>query len=221
MSCVEMVAERTVPGRRAIELRRPVARKPIDPDAMLVARLRRADAEAAEILVDAYGSRAYRLAVRITGSAADAEEVVQDALWTVVRKIETFRGESAFGSWLYRIVANGAYQKARGRRRHPEIALDDVLPAFHDDGTHAAPADDWSRTLDDPSRQSDVRGALSTALDALSAGDRTAVLLHDVEGFSIAEVAATVGLSVAATKSRLHRARLFLRQRLAVSLGAA
>jgi RNA polymerase sigma-70 factor, ECF subfamily len=221
MSCVEMVVERTVPGRRVIEMRRPVARKAIDPDAALVARLRRADPAAPEALVDAYGSRAYRLAVRITGNVADAEEVVQDALWTVVRKIESFRGESAFGSWLYRIVANGAYQKVRGRRRHPEISLDDVLPGFHDDGSHAAPADDWSRTVDDPSRQSDVRGALSAALDALSAGDRTAVLLHDVEGFSIAEVAATVGLTAANTKSRVHRARLFLRQRLAVSLGAA
>jgi RNA polymerase sigma-70 factor, ECF subfamily len=208
MSCVEMV------------MRPPVARKAVDPDMSLVARLRRADGRAAETLVEVYGSRVYRLAVRITGNAADAEEVVQDALWAVVRKIETFRGESAFGSWLYRIVANAAYQKVRGQRRRPEIPLDDVLPAFHDDGTHAAPVDDWSRIVDDPSRQCDVRGALSAALDALSAGDRTAVILRDVEGFSMAEVAATVGLSVTNAKSRVHRARLFLRRRLAASLAA-
>jgi RNA polymerase sigma-70 factor, ECF subfamily len=219
MSCVEMVADRTLPERGVITMR-PVARKAVDPDAALVARLRRADPGAAETLVEAYGSRVYRLAVRITGNAADAEEVVQDALWAVVRKIETFRGDSAFGSWLYRIVANAAYQKVRGQRRRPEISLDDVLPTFHDDGTHTAPVDDWSRTVDDPSRQYDVRGALNTALDALPAGDRTAVILRDVEGFSMAEVAAAVGLTVPNTKSRVHRARLFLRRRLAVSLGA-
>jgi len=221
MSCVEIVAEPTFLQRRVVPMRPGAARKAIDPDAVLVAKLRAADAGAAELLVEAYGSRVYRLAVRITGSAADAEEVVQDALWTVVRKIETFRRESAFGSWLYRIVANAAYQKLRGRRRRPEIPFDDALPAFHDDGTHAAPVDDWSQSVDDPSRQCDVRGALSAALDGLAARDRTAVILHDVEGFSIAEVAETVGLSVANTKSRIHRARLFLRQRLTVSLGAA
>jgi len=221
MSCVEIVAEPTITARRVVPMRSPVGRKAIDPDAALVARLRAAEPRAAERLVEVYGSRVYRLAVRITGSAADAEEVVQDALWTAVRKIGSFRGESAFGSWLYRVVANAAYQKLRGHRRRPEIPLDEVLPAFRDDGTHAAPVEDWSRSLDDPSRQCDVRGALSAALDGLSADDRTAVILHDVEGFSIAEVAATVGLSIANAKSRLHRARLFMRQRLTVSLGAA
>jgi RNA polymerase sigma-70 factor (ECF subfamily) len=168
--------------------------------------------------VDAYGSRVYRLAVRVTGNASDAEEVVQDALWSAVRKIDTFRGESAFGSWLYRIVANAAYQKLRGQRRRCEISLDDVLPAFHEDGAHAAPIDDWSPKVSDPAHRIEIRQALSTALDGLSASDRTAVILRDAEGFSIAEVAATLGLSIANAKTRVHRARLFLRQRLSASL---
>jgi len=85
----------------------------VDPDGALVAALRRGDPTAAEDLVAAYGNRAYRLAWRITGSAQDAEEAVQDAFLSVTRKIDTFRGESAFGSWLYRIVANAAYQRCR------------------------------------------------------------------------------------------------------------
>src|SRR5213594_2757443 len=94
-----------------------------DGDGDLVEALRRDEPMAAERLVSRYGERAYRLASRITGSAADAEEVVQDALWTVIRKIDTFRGESAFGSWLYRIVANAAYQKLRGRHsRRPSTS---------------------------------------------------------------------------------------------------
>ena len=195
------------------------ARKAIDPDTALVEQLRRDDGGAAEALVDAYGSRVYRLAVRVTGNASDAEEVVQDALWTVVRKIGTFRGDSAFGSWLYRIVANAAYQKVRSRRRHPEVSLDDMLPAFQKDGAHAAPIEDWSPKVEDPCRQTEVRRALSAALDALPAEARTVVVLRDVEGLAMTEVAATLGLTVASAKTRVHRARLFLRKRLAVSLG--
>jgi RNA polymerase sigma factor (sigma-70 family) len=96
-----------------------------DRDSSLVAALRRGGTTAADSLVAAYGDRAFRLALRITGSAEDAEEVVQDALWSVIRKIETFRGDSAFGSWLYRVVANAAYQRLRKRRgQSAEISLD-------------------------------------------------------------------------------------------------
>src|SRR2546425_565553 len=109
-----------------------------DRDRELVEALRLHEPTAAERLVATYGDRAYRLARGITGNAEDAEEVVQDVLWTVVRKIDTFRGESAFGSWLYRIVANAAYQKVRGRQsRRAEVSLDDVLPLFDERGRHA------------------------------------------------------------------------------------
>jgi RNA polymerase sigma-70 factor, ECF subfamily len=218
MGCAEIVAERTFREPGMVGMHPPFARKVIDPDAALVEQLRREDAGAAEALVDAYGSRVYRLAVRVTGNASDAEEVVQDALWTVVRKIDTFRGDSAFGSWLYRIVANAAYQKVRSRRRHSEVSLDDVLPSFHEDGDHAAPIDDWSPKVSDPCRQTEVRRALTAALDALPPDARAAVILRDVEGLSMAELAAALGLTVTNAKTRVHRARLFLRQHLAVSL---
>jgi RNA polymerase sigma-70 factor (ECF subfamily) len=218
MGCAEIVVGNTFRTPGMVEMPPLFARKAIDSDTTLVEQLRRADAGAAEALVDAYGSRVYRLAVRVTGNASDAEEVVQDALWTVVRKIDTFRGDSAFGSWLYRIVANAAYQKVRGRRRHPEVSLDDVLPAFHEDAEHVAPIDDWSPKVNDPCRQTEVRRALTAALDALPADARTAVVLRDVEGLSMAEVAAALGLTISNAKTRVHRARLFLRRHLAVSL---
>src|SRR6266699_4999087 len=102
-----------------------------DRDGDLLQALRRDEPMAAERLVTRYGERAYRLASRITGNRQDAEEVVQDAFWAVVRKIDSFRGESAFGSWFYRIVANAAYQKLRRRRnREQELSLDEVLPFF-------------------------------------------------------------------------------------------
>src|SRR3989441_1717400 len=88
-----------------------------DRDLDLLDALRRREPMAAECLVTRYGERAYRLARRITGNGQDAEEVVQGAFRAVVRKIDTFRGESAFGSWLYRIVANAAYQARSFRSR--------------------------------------------------------------------------------------------------------
>jgi len=181
-----------------------------------VEALRRGDPSATEHLVAAYGDRAYRLASGIAGSAQDAEEVVQDAFWTVIRKIDTFRGESAFGSWFYRIVANAAYQKLRYRPgRRNEISLEEVLPVFHENGQHSEPIADWSRSVDDPSHQTELRMVLTAALDELPPDYRTAFVLHDVEGLSNLEVAQTLGLGVPNVKSRVHRARLLLRKRLA------
>ena len=186
-----------------------------DPDDSLVAALRRGDPTAAEELVAAYGERACRLATRITGNAQDAEEAVQDALLSVIRKIETFREDSALGSWLYRIVTNAAYERCRRRRRRgTELPLDDLLPVFDEHGHHVAPVADWSTSVDDPARQTELRMVLGAALEELPADYRAIVLLRDVEGLSHRETAATLGLSVVNVKARLHRARLFLRKRL-------
>src|SRR5437016_748309 len=186
----------------------------VDRDRRLVEALRRGDPNAADHLITTYGDRAYRLAIRITGNRQDAEEVVQDAFWTVVRKIETFRGEAAFGSWLYRIIANAAYQKLRGRpggRR--ELSLDELLPFFDESG-HVTPTADWSPRVDDPSLQAELRTAVTAAIDELPAAYRIAFVLRDVEGRSNLEIAEALGLSVPLVKTRVHRARLFLRKRL-------
>jgi RNA polymerase sigma-70 factor, ECF subfamily len=186
-----------------------------DPDHDLVQALRLHEAIAAELLVATYGDRAYRLARGITGNAQDAEEVVQDVVWTVVRKIDTFRGESAFGSWVYRIVANAAYQKIRSRQsRGTELSLDDVLPRFDEQGRHVAPMADWSARVEDPAVQTDLRVALTSAIDKLPPDYRTALLLRDVEGLSHPQIAEALSLSLPTVKSRVHRARLFLRKQL-------
>jgi len=193
-----------------------------DIDAPLVAALRRDDPDATDQLVERYGSRVYRLAVRITGVEPDAEEVAQDALLTIVRKIHTFKGESAFGSWVYRITANAAYEKLRSRRRKiNEIALDDVLPSLGVDGRHFAPMEDWSRRVDEQAAQGELRRALTAAIDALPPDYRTALVLHDVEGVANLEIAETLGVSLPAVKSRVHRARLFVRKQLSSYLDSA
>jgi RNA polymerase sigma-70 factor (ECF subfamily) len=188
----------------------------VDGDAALVEALRREDPEAPELLVETYGDRVYRLALRITGSNEDAEEVAQDALWTAARKISTFKGEAAFGSWLYRIAANAAYQKLRARKaKAHEIAMDDVLPAFDEAGRHFEPMADWSERVDEQALQSELRRVLGAAIDELPPDYRTALVMHDVEGLSYPDIAEALGISLPAVKSRVHRSRLFVRKQLA------
>ena len=175
-----------------------------------------------EALVHRYGVKIYRLALRITGNPEDAQEVSQDVLWTIVRKIGTFKGESALGSWIYRITANAAYQKLRTRRQKAnEIAMDDVLPTLDGEGRHFEPIDDWSNRVDEQALQGELRDILTSAIDKLPADYRTALVLHDVEGVSNPEIAETLGISLPAVKSRVHRSRLFVRKQLAEYLKTA
>jgi RNA polymerase sigma-70 factor, ECF subfamily len=188
---------------------------PLDRDEELVDALRMQEPAAVERLVAAYGDRAYRLASGITGNAQDAEEVVQNVFETVVRKIDTFRGESAFGSWFYRIVANAAYRKVRaGQSRRRDVSWDEVLPEFDEHGRHVLPMPDWSPRVNDPSVQRELRVALTAAVNKLPTAYRTVLVLRDVEGVSNLETAQLLGLSVSVVKTRVHRARLFLRKQL-------
>jgi RNA polymerase sigma-70 factor, ECF subfamily len=222
MDRTAIVVERADQGTGVDEQPPRFPRKAIDPDAALVAQLRRADTGAAEALVGAYGDRVYRLAIRITGNASDAEEVAQDALWAASRKIDTFHGTSAFGSWVYRITANAAYQKLRKKlsQRH-EVSCEDLVPSLDDFGQHAEVAIDWSRRLKDPAVEGELRRLLGRAIDDLPAHYRAAFLLHDVDGLSNPEIAETLHVRLGTIKSRVHRARLHLRRRLADYVSAS
>ena len=184
-------------------------------DQKLVEALQRGEPGAVEALLDRYGGWIYRVARRLLNDPRDVEEVTQDVLLTVVRKIQTFKGEAAFSSWLYRIAANAAYQRLRAKRSRQEVSLEPFLPVFDDEGRYAQPVADWSRQLDDPAVAGETRAAIERSLSRLPEEYRVVIQLHDVEELPNEEVAATLGLTVAAVKSRVHRARLFLRQELA------
>jgi RNA polymerase sigma-70 factor (ECF subfamily) len=176
---------------------------------------------AVEALVHGYGVKIYRLALRITGNHEDAQEVSQDVLWTIVRKIGSFKGESALGSWIYRITANAAYEKLRSRRGKDHVSWEALLPAFDGDGHWLEPGRDWTQQAEDPALQAEARRRLREAIDGLPPDYRTAFVLHDMEGLSNPEIAEMLGVSLPAVKSRVHRSRLFLRQRLAQYFGRA
>jgi RNA polymerase sigma-70 factor, ECF subfamily len=190
-------------------------------DEQLQQGLRVQDRRAVEELVARFGPRTYRLAVRITGKPEDAQEVTQDVMWAVVRKIDTFKGESALGSWIYRITANAAYQKLRGRRDRDQVSWEEILPAFDADGHFAEPVQDWTHAFEDPALQAEARARLREAIDSLPPDYRTAFVLHDMEERPNPEIAELLGISLPAVKSRVHRSRLFLRQRLAEYFGRA
>jgi len=206
---------------RMIGMKRRITSEPVDADAGLVEALRRDDAGAAGQLVERYGDCVYRLALRITGGREDAEDVTEDALGTVARTIGAFTRESEFGSWIERITATAAYRKLSSRPlAMSEIALDDVLPPLGSDG-HFEPIDDWTTRFEPWATPGRLREPLTQAIDALPADYRMALILRDSAGWSSSDIAETLGLDPSAIMSRVHRARLFVRKRLAEYLTSA
>ena len=194
----------------------------MDKDADLVEALRREAPEAAERLLERFGDRVYQLAMRITVLSADAEETAQEALWAVVHEIDSFTGESTLASWIDRITTTAAFRKLQTRRRHTgELRLDHVLPPLNGDGPHFEPMDDWSKRLDRRSLPGALPQVLAEAIDALPPDYRTALVLHDRDDVSDADIAEALNISVAKVKSRVHCSRLFVRQRLSEYLESA
>jgi len=187
-------------------------------DLGLLEQLRAGKAEALDALMTRYGARIYRLARGITRSDADAEEVVQDVFFTLVRKHDSFEGRAALGSWIYRITTNLALNKRRGKRFTMEMPLDDCLPKFRDDGHREGDTSfllaDWSQSPEHEVLSAESRRVVNEMLDRLPDHYRAILILRDVEERSNEEVAETLGETIAAVKSKLHRARMALREQL-------
>lgn len=189
----------------------------------LVERLRDGDTLALETLMEHFQSRIYRLAYGITRNEADSEEVVQDVFLSLFRKIDSFEGRSRLGTWIYRVATNAALIKRRGKRAEVEVPLEEHLPTFREDGhregDRALLLADWSQTPDEELMTLETREALNRAIAGLPDGYRVVLLLRDMEGVSNEEAAIVLGESVASVKSRLHRARMALREQLTRALG--
>jgi RNA polymerase sigma-70 factor, ECF subfamily len=188
----------------------------------LIDRLRAHDARAFEALMSRHASRLYRVAYGITRCDADAEEVVQDVFLTLFRKIDRFEGRAALGSWLYRVTANAALIKRRGKRAELEVSLEEQLPTFladgHREGDRSFLLADWSETPEETLLNGEARKVLERALDRLPDHYRAVVVLREVEGLANEDVAQILGESVPTIKSRLHRARMALREELTRAL---
>lgn len=183
-------------------------------DAALLSRLRLGDPAAVETLLDRYHGKVYGIAMSILKNNRDAEEVAQDVFLSVVRRADQFQGHSALSSWIYRICVNACLMRLRGKRRRETVSIEEFLPVFTRDGRHAGPVEDWSKEVERRMLDRELGQVIKRFTDELSEKYRVVFVLSDVEGLSNEETAQVLDLTVAAVKSRLHRARLYLRERL-------
>jgi RNA polymerase sigma-70 factor (ECF subfamily) len=186
-------------------------------DEDLLARLRTGDEAALAELAEAYSSKIYQLAFRYLRNKEDAEEVTQDVLYKVFRKVNAFRGDAALSSWIYRITFNAAMSRLRTAQyqrwqdqEHPQTSPDgDGLT------TPSREPADWSDMADDHVFRSQLRRRVFRAILALPAIYRAPVMLRDIQGMSTEEASAMLRVKDQTLKSRLHRGRLILRRQLA------
>jgi len=187
-------------------------------DDVLLARLQTGDERAVEDLVNTYASRIYQLAFRYLRNKEDAEEVTQDVLYKVVRKVGEFRGDAALSSWIYRITFNAAMSRLR-TARYQRSQDEERQAAGRDRDEMDAPARgdvaDWSDMADEHVLRSQLRRRVFRAILALPAIYRAPVMLRDIHGMSTEEASAMLHVKDQTLKSRLHRGRLILRKQLA------
>ena len=191
-------------------------------DEELATRAAAGDPAAFEALVSRHEGRVYRLAYRLTGSDADAQDVLQEAFLAVYRSLASFRGASRFSTWLYRITTNAALMHRRARRRRPTESLEEFLPRFDANGQHAPEAPELQAAsradalLDEKLLAEKARVALERLPDLC----REAFVLRDLEELATSEVAELLGVDAATVRQRVHRARLLLRGYLSDLVGA-
>jgi RNA polymerase sigma-70 factor (ECF subfamily) len=179
-------------------------------DEQLLGRAGAGDADAFEVLVARHGNALYRFAARLCRTDRDAEDAVQDGLLAAWRGAATYRGEAAARTWLFQVVVHACRRRARRRSGEPER---------HEDVEHAAGLADARTAPEDRTAAREVGAAIDRALAGMADDAREVLLLRDVEGLPGEEVAAALGIGLAAMKSRLHRARLELKERVEAFLG--
>ncbi len=179
---------------------------PVD-EAALIAALRAGHEWAFEALVRVYGGRLLAVARRFTRSDEDAQDVVQSAYLNAFRALDDFAGTAQLSTWLHRIVVNAALMKLRARRRKPEESIEDLLPAFREDGHHVEQFAEWSAPADRLMERKETRSMVRACIDELPDSYRAVLMLRDIEELSTQEAADRLEITATAVKVRLHRAR--------------
>ena len=176
-------------------------------EAEAIERAKHGDAEAFQVLYDMHKRRVYSLCLRMTANTAEAEDLAQEAFLQLFRKIATFRGESAFSTWLHRLSVNVVLMHLR-KKGLPVVSLEETTQSSG--GEEDIPKKDFG--AEDVALAGSIdRLQLQKAVESLPPGYRTIFVLHDVEGYEHNEIATIVGCSIGNSKSQLHKARMKLR----------
>ena len=180
----------------------------------LVRDLQNGNLDAYDKLAEIYQKKIYGLSFHLTRNQMDAQDVTQEVLLTLFRKINMFQGKSAFSSWVYRIAVNASYMKLRSKKKEPNVSIDELMPSFNSAGFQQEKIQDWSENTESLLFTKETRDVINKAVDLLPEKEKVVFLLRDVEGLSSEKAGEVLDLTVPAVKSRLHRARLFLRKKL-------
>jgi RNA polymerase sigma-70 factor (ECF subfamily) len=180
---------------------------------LLVDRLRKDDETAYEEIVRRFSPRMLSVARRLLTQEQDAQDAVQDAFLSAFKALHNFQGDAKLATWLHRIVVNAALMKLRSKRRKPEAAIEDLLPKYHEDG-HRRGNGDWRVTHDTAVQTAEIKEQVLHAIDQLPDLYREILLLRDIEELSTEETAQQLEITEGAVKTRLHRARMALRESL-------
>jgi len=183
----------------------------VEADETLVLRAQKGDTGAFDELVRRYTSIVYRILYKILRHDEDTQDALQDTFVSAYRALPRFRQDARFSTWVYRIATNAALMKARARK-HNLVSLDH--PTEDPDAQSAWELPDWSATPDEEIMTGETRRIMEEAIQALPPEQRAAFVLHDIQDLSSAETAQAMGITVSAVNSRLHRARVFLRDRI-------
>ncbi len=184
----------------------------------LIAASQAGDPDALDELVRSHQNRVYGFAMRMCRNVEDAKDILQETFLGMLRSIRDFRQDSRFTTWLYRIAANACLKKRRRGAFEPrpeqELSLDTLMPHPEADGRRPE-IPDWSADAEQALLRGELSSKMEAAIDRLPREYKVVLVLRDIEGLSAEETADVLKLSVPAVKSRLHRARVFVRNELA------
>jgi RNA polymerase sigma-70 factor (ECF subfamily) len=186
-----------------------------DQDELLIGRFKKGDPAAFEELFHRYADRIHGFSYRMCQHREDAQDVLQETFLAAFKSLKEFKGRARLTTWLYKIASSACLKKRRKGKHEPRqiFSLDEFLPAAHEGEGHLQMVD-WSHSPVMTLQQKEMRRALDQTIGELPKEYRVVLVLRDMEGLPAQEVGKILGISVAAVKSRLHRARLFVREKL-------
>lgn len=194
---------------------------PLQSEEELIQAAIQRDAAAWKFLLDQYGGKMYGMALRFLSNEKDAEDAVQEVWILISQKLTEFRGGSRLGTWIYRITANKCLERIRSSKKSKEKteSIDALMPEFTEDGHYKKEFADWSQRPDKEADQKALKREIENAVNSLPEEYREVLILRDIEGFSGEEAAEMLSIPEASMKTRLHRARMAVREKLEKKYG--
>ena len=194
---------------------------PLEAESTLIQAALAQDPAAWQTLLSEYGGKMYGIALRFLRNEKEAEDAIQETWILISQKLCDFRSDCKLGTWIYRVTTNKCLEKIRSSKKHKEKteSIDELMPGYQEDGHYQKEFPDWSQRPDKEADQKALKGEIEKALSSLPEEYREVLVLRDIEGFSGEEAAQMLGINEATMKTKLHRGRMALREKLEKKFG--